>query len=69
MNSAREEMLMALASADRKSADFHRARADILLRRAVGELREHPEHVYDWSLLRSPARQDSRETVDAEDRR
>jgi hypothetical protein len=53
MKTAREEVLLALTSSNRQSAELHRKRADKLLRKAVEKMQGEPERPYRWSLLRS----------------
>jgi hypothetical protein len=60
LKNAREEILMALASNDATDAADHRTRANTLIKNAVGAIQREPEHLWDWSKLRSPAQSGER---------
>ena len=53
MNSAREEVILALTSSTRKSARVHQLRAARLLKGAVCCIKADPDASYDWALLGS----------------
>jgi len=53
---AREEILLALSSDDNLDAERHMARANTLMKTAVGEIQREPEHLWDWSKLRTTAK-------------
>lgn len=53
MKTAREEVLLALSSPNRRSANLHRRRAVNLLKDAVTSIQADPTADYNWSLLRS----------------
>jgi len=53
MNSAREEVILALTSPTRKSAKVHKLRAARLLKGAVCCIKANPDAAYDWTLLGS----------------
>lgn len=57
---AREEILLALSSDDDMDAERHMARANTLMKNAVGAIQREPEHLWDWSKLRATAKSGER---------
>jgi len=53
MNTAREEVILALTSHTCETADIHRLRAARLLKGAICCMKADPEAAYNWSLLGS----------------
>ncbi len=60
LKNAREETLLALASDDVVDAERHMARANTLMKNAVGAIQREPEHLWDWSMLRATAKSGER---------
>ena len=53
MKTAREEVILALASPTKQAADRHQQRAVKLLQKAVRNMQDDPGATYKWQLLRS----------------